>query len=177
MSGVAIDRSFPRWVFQDWSVNDAWDSRIVLVRFRLAQYLFARAGVFGRLWGFGYRMTSSLVIGVELAPDLVAGPRLRIHHPQSIVVNSASVLGADCVLRQNVTVGNVVRRNGDVTDAPVIGDRVEFGAGCVVLGAITVGDDARLGALSLIRTDIPAGGTAVGNPARLLDMPVTRTLP
>jgi serine acetyltransferase len=176
MSGVRIDRPAIAWVFQDWSVNGAWDSRIVLVRFRLAQYLFARAGVVGRIWGFGYRMMSSLVVGVELAPELVAGPRLRIHHPQSIVVNAGSVLGADCVLRQNVTIGNIVRRNGDVTDAPIIGDRVEFGAGCVVIGAITIGDDARVGALSLVREDVPARSTAVGNPARLIETPSTRNL-
>jgi serine O-acetyltransferase len=56
-------------------------------------------------------------------------------------------------------------------DAPVLGQRVNVGAGAKLLGGIRVGDDASIGANSVVLKDVPAGGTAVGVPARLLDTP------
>lgn len=168
MSAVTIDKPLHRWVTQDFCVNQGWDSRAVVFWFRLAQFLVARAGFAGRCFGFAYRMFTTLFVGVELAPNLAVGPRLRIHHPQSIVVNDGAVIGADCTLRQNVTIGNITRRDGSTTGAPVIGDGVEFGAGAVVIGDVTIGDHAKIGALALVRTDVPAAHVAVGNPARVL---------
>lgn len=162
--GTQIDLPLRKWLLQDWSVN-AWNSRFVLVNFRAAQYFYARAGFFGRLWAIGYRLVTSLVLTVELPPELRAGPRIRIFHPHGIVVHGAAVLGADCVLRQNVTIGAITRRNGQETAAPTVGSGVEFGANCVVVGKTTIGDRARIAALALVTVDVPEGATASGNPA------------
>lgn len=162
--GTEIDLPLLRWLFQDWSVN-AWNARFVLLNFRTAQYLYAKGGLFGRVWAIGYRLATSLLLTVELPPELRAGPRLRIFHPHGIVVHAAAVLGADCVLRQNVTIGVITRRNGLPSAAPVIGVGVEFGANCVVVGDTTIGDRARVGALALVTSNVPPGATAAGNPA------------
>ncbi|SDT19433.1 putative colanic acid biosynthesis acetyltransferase WcaB [Friedmanniella luteola] len=162
-------RELRRWVFQDWEVNDGYrDSQLILAWFRLAQWSHRRWGATGRRLNVVYRLVTSLVCSVELPAELEVGPRLRVFHPHSIVLNPGVRLGADCVLRQNVTIGNVVRRDGSEKGVASAGDGVEFGAGAVVVGALHVGDRARVGALALVLADVPAGGVVVGNPARLV---------
>lgn len=157
------------WVLQDWRVNAGYrDSQLVIAWFRLAQWSHAHWGRPGRSLNVLYRLVTSLVFGVELPPEVRVGPRLRIFHPHSIVLNPGVVLGSDCILRQNVTVGNVMNRDGTQKGVASAGDGVEFGAGCVVVGGITVGSRARIGALALVREDVPAGGVVVSSPARLL---------
>ena len=84
------------------------------------------------------------------------------------MLNPGVRLGADCVLRQNVTIGNVVRRDGSEKGVASAGDDVEFGAGCVVVGGLHVGSHARVGALALVLRDVPEWGVAVGNPAEVV---------
>lgn len=106
-----------------------------------------------------YRILIEWVLGVELPAQVQAGPGLRIRHGQGLVVNTGTVLGADVMLRHNVTIGNIRRGPGDTTGCPVIGDGVEFGAGAVVVGAITIGDGALIGANAVVSRDVPAGAT------------------
>ena len=73
-------------------------------------------------------------------------------------------MGDDCIIHQGVTLGGGVARDG----APTVGNRVYFGVNAVALGAIIIGDDAKVGACTLVLGDVPPGYTAVGNPARLL---------
>jgi serine acetyltransferase len=61
------------------------------------------------------------------------------------------------MLRHNVTIGNIRRGPGDTTACPVIGDGVEFGAGAVVVGPVTVGDGALIGANAVVTRDVPPG--------------------
>ncbi|GAB4082247.1 serine acetyltransferase [Modestobacter muralis] len=157
------------WTTQDWAVNAGYtDSRLVLLWYRSAQWAIAHGGFPGRVYGAVYRLLCSLFIGVELPPEAVIGPRLRLFHPHAIVVNPAVRMGADCVLRQNVTIGNVTRRDGTEKGVASLGDGVELGAGCVVVGDVHVGDHARIGALALVLESVPARGVAVGNPARVV---------
>jgi serine acetyltransferase len=113
-----------------------------------------------------YRVVVDWVLGVELPPSVVAGPGLRIWHGTGLVVHANVRLGADVTLRHNTTLG----AKGEAHDAPapVIGDRVDVGAGAIVLGDLTVGDDAVVGAGAVVVDDVPAGATVVGNPARVL---------
>lgn len=106
-----------------------------------------------------YRVVVEWVLGVELPAQVTAGPGLRIRHGQGLVVNTGTVLGANVMLRQNVTIGNIRRGPGDTTACPVVGDGVEFGAGAVVVGPITIGDGALIGANAVVSSDVPAGAT------------------
>ncbi|MFA5493690.1 MAG: DapH/DapD/GlmU-related protein [Porticoccaceae bacterium] len=76
-------------------------------------------------------------------------------HPVGIVIGGKSRIGEHCIIRQNVTIGQVRDRY------PVIGDRVEIGAGAIILGGITIGDDAVIAAGAVVVRDVPAGHTYV----------------
>jgi putative colanic acid biosynthesis acetyltransferase WcaB len=158
-----------KWVLQDWSVNAGYrDSQLVLAWFRLAQWAFRRWGAAGKYFVVLYRLFTSLFVSVELPAEIEVGPRLRVYHPHGIVLNPGVTLGADCILRQNVTVGNIIRRDGSQKGVASAGDGVEFGAGCVVVGGVYIGDHARIGALALVTESVPDWGVMTGNPARLL---------
>ena len=110
-----------------------------------------------------FRLTET-VTGISLPKSATIGPGLRIWHFGGIFLHPASVIGANCTLRQGVTIGN--REEGGA--APVIGDNVEFGAYAQVLGDVRIGDGCRIGALSVVLCDVPDGATAVGVPARIV---------
>ena len=71
-------------------------------------------------------------------------------------------------LRQGVTVGNRVDRMGNELGTARLGDDVELGAGCCVIGDVDVGDHARIGALAMVLKSVPAWGVVVGNPGRVI---------
>ena len=102
--------------------------------------------------------------GIGLPKTAVIGPGLRIWHFGGIFLHPDVVIGANCTLRQGVTVGNRYE-DGPV---PVIGDNVEFGAYAQVLGGVRIGNDCKIGALSVVLCDVPDGATAVGSPARII---------
>lgn len=133
-------------------------SRFVLGWLRRAQSLRAGRGAPARLGyllvGGSYKIVTEWVMGIELPASTEVGPGLRLRHGVGVVVNPASRIGADVMIRQHVTLGN--RRTRD--DCPVIEDHVEIGAGAVIIGAITVGRGARIGPNAVVVKDVPAGG-------------------
>jgi serine O-acetyltransferase len=101
------------------------------------------------------------VPGLDFA-DTPIGPGLFVSHGQGTIL-SAERIGANLWVHQGVTVGWDYRTER----RPIIGDDVFIGAGAKVLGAITVGDGAQIGANAVVVCDVPAGATAVGIPARI----------
>jgi serine acetyltransferase len=114
-----------------------------------------------------YKLVVEWVLGIDLPLRLQAGPGLRLRHGFGLVVHPRTVLGRDVVLKHGVTIGHRGDENDD-GPVPVIGDRVVFGPHSQVLGGVTVGDDARIGAGAVVVTDVPAGAAAVGVPARII---------
>ena len=110
-----------------------------------------------------YRLIETLV-GISLPKDAVIGPGLRIWHFGGIFLHNDVRIGANCTLRQGVTIGN--RQEGG--PVPVIGDDVEFGCYAQALGGVRIGNGCRIGAMSVVLTDMPDGSTAVGVPARII---------
>ena len=104
------------------------------------------------------------VTGVCLPKSATIGPGLRIWHFGGVFIHPDVVIGANCTLRQGVTIGNRVE-DGPV---PVLGDDVELGAYAQVLGGVRIGNRCRIGAMSVVLTDVPEGATAVGVPARII---------
>jgi serine O-acetyltransferase len=117
-----------------------------------------------RLYWPAYRVVETLT-GISLPKSAPVGPGLRIHHFGGIVVHDDARIGANCTLRQGVTIGD--RRAGG--PVPVIEDDVEIGAYAQILGGVRIGRGARVGAMSVVLADVPPGATAVGNPARILE--------
>jgi serine acetyltransferase len=160
---------FLRWVRQDQAVNAGRrESQLILLWFRAAQWALANSGRGGKRFADVYRLLTSAFLSVELPAQAEVGPRLRLPHPHAVVLHPEVRIGADCMLRQGVTIGSTAGRDGGDGGVPVLGDDVELGAGCMVLGRVRVGSGARIGALALVLHDVPDGGVAVGNPARVV---------
>ncbi|RAX20207.1 MULTISPECIES: serine O-acetyltransferase [unclassified Actinomyces] len=87
------------------------------------------------------------------------------HHALGAVIHPAAEIGENCKAGQNVTIG---RRKG-INVLPRLGDRATVRCGSLILGPITVGDDAVIGAGAVVIHDVPSGATAVGVPARILE--------
>jgi serine O-acetyltransferase len=102
---------------------------------------------------------------IELPYSVQLGRGVIIEHQGGIVIHGASVIGDDCIIRQNCTLG--IRRMDALTDAPILGRGVQLGAGAVLLGRIHVGDGAMIGANAVVMTDVPAGALAIGIPATI----------
>ncbi len=104
--------------------------------------------------------------GIEIHPAATLGRRLLIDHGMGIVIGETAEVGDDVTMYHGVTLGGVslhkVRRH------PRIGDRVVMGAGAKILGAITVGNDARIGANAVVTRDVEQGATMVGIPAMMV---------
>lgn len=157
------------WVLQDWSANVGRpESQLLLAWFRLAQWAASHWGAPARLVITPYWLTSSLLLGVELPVTATVGPRLRLYHRNGIVLSPHCALGSDCHLRHGVTVGNKVDRAGNEVGVAHVGDGVDLGAGCVVIGDVHVGDHARIGALAVVTKSVPAWAVVVGNPGRVI---------
>ena len=101
------------------------------------------------------------VVGVSLPKAATIGPGLRVWHFGGIFLHPDCVIGANCTLRQGVTIGN--REEGG--PVPVIGDDVDIGAGAKVLGAIRIGNRVLVGANAVVVKDVPDDHVAVGVPA------------
>jgi serine O-acetyltransferase len=104
--------------------------------------------------------------GIDLPYTVQLGRRVVIEHQSAIVIHGCCHIGDDCILRQGVTLGN--RYLDRPLEAPILGNRVNVGAGAKILGGITLGDDVNVGANAVVLMDIPAGQTAVGIPAKIL---------
>lgn len=109
--------------------------------------------------------------GIELPYSVHLGRRTAIHHQGAVVINGRCSIGDDCIVRHSVTIG--VRYIDRPLEVPTIGNRVNIGVGAVILGGITVGDDAQIGANTVVLEEVPAGATVVGNPARVISREAT----
>jgi serine acetyltransferase len=103
--------------------------------------------------------------GIELPYSVRLGRRVKIEHQSGIVIHGSAIIGDDCILRQDVTLGN--RSLSRPSEAPRLGNRVSVGAGAKILGPVVIGDEAQIGANAVVQLDVPAGALAIGVPARI----------
>jgi putative colanic acid biosynthesis acetyltransferase WcaB len=155
-------------IFCDWKANRGNPKgQLVLVLFRLAQWLRQQSWwLLGAPYLFLYRVGVEWVLGIELRFKTLVGPGLRLYHGQGLVIHEGTVIGANCTLRQNTTIGNKSLPDGKPGACPVIEDGVDVGANAVVIGAIRIGKGAAIGAGSVVVKDVPSGAIVVGNPAK-----------
>jgi serine O-acetyltransferase len=110
------------------------------------------------------KLLSQILTGIDLPCEVQVGRRLIIEHFGDIIISGDTVIGDDVVIRNGVTIG--LKRTG-IAGAPIIGNRVDIGAGAKILGAIRIGDDVVIGANAVVLKDIPANSLAVGVPATI----------
>lgn len=109
---------------------------------------------------------SRFVTGIEIHPGATIGRRFFIDHGMGVVIGETAVIGDDVLMYHNVTLGGTSLEK--VKRHPTIGNGVLIGMGAKILGNITVGDNARIGANAVVTRDVPADATAVGIPARVV---------
>ncbi len=105
--------------------------------------------------------------GIEIHPGATLGRRVFIDHGMGVVIGETAEIGDDCTIYQGVTLGGTSLGRGTKRH-PTLGRGVIVGANSQVLGGFTVGDGARIGSGAVVVKAVPAGATAVGNPARIL---------
>jgi serine O-acetyltransferase len=103
--------------------------------------------------------------GCKLSYPVPVGRRVRIDHFGGMIFGARSI-GSDVILRQNTTLG--VLSTDDLNAKPMILDRCDIGAGAVILGHVTIGPDAVVGANAVVLRDVPPHHLAVGVPARII---------
>ena len=106
--------------------------------------------------------------GIEIHPGATIGRRVFIDHGFGVVVGETAEVGDDCTIYQGVTLGGTSLYRGTKRH-PTLGKGVVIGAGAKVLGGFTVGDGAKIGSNAVVVKPVPAGATAVGNPARIIE--------
>lgn len=102
--------------------------------------------------------------GIEIHPGAKIGRRFFIDHGAGVVIGETSEIGNDVLFYQGVVLGGTSAEKKK--RHPTIGDNVEMGAGAIALGAITIGNGARIGSGSVVIQSIPPGATVVGIPGR-----------
>jgi len=113
---------------------------------------------------------SSERLQVSIHPSARIGTQVFLDHATGIIIGALSSIGNEVTILQNVTIG---RSDGDPSRAPRIGRGVLLSSGSTIIGDIAIGDFARIGAGALVTRDVPAGCTAIGVPARLVNCPET----
>jgi serine O-acetyltransferase len=159
----------------DWSREEPrgfWDPpRKLLLTIRRYQHWRHKGGAVGRLickvLVLRHRFWS-VITGADIPLNCRIGGGLLLIHPNGIVINPEAVIGVNCFILQQVTIGTL-RGPG----SPVIAGHVDIGAGAKVLGPIRIGAHAQVGANAVVLSDVPEGVTVVGIPARPVTPDVT----
>jgi serine O-acetyltransferase len=132
------------------------------------------------LWGFKLRLLArfishigKILTAIEIHPGAQIGRRFVIDHGTGVVIGETSVIGDDVTLYHAVTLGGIAPAvdsgsQKGVKRHPTIMDGAIIGSGAAVLGPITVGEGARVGANSVVTKDVPPSVTAVGIPAQVI---------
>jgi serine O-acetyltransferase len=157
LSRYSIKRPF----FKEQSIWAIWVYRYGR-RVDAMQHGFIRR-IYSIIYWFLFRIVETIT-GISLPKAADIGPGLRVWHFGGIFIHPQVVIGRHCTLRQGVTIGNRVE-DGPV---PIIGDNVDFGAYAQVLGGIRIGNNCKIGAMSVVLCDVPDGATAVGTLARII---------
>jgi serine O-acetyltransferase len=148
-----------------WEVLTCYPGLHALVLHRWAH------GCWTNGWHWLGRFISNLArtwTGIEIHPGAVVGRRVFIDHGMGVVIGETAEIGDDCTIYQGVTLGGTTLYKGTKRH-PTLGRGVVVSAGAKVLGGFTVGEGAVVGSNAVLLKPVPAGATAVGIPARIIE--------
>ena len=110
---------------------------------------------------------SRFLTGIEIHPGAEIGRRCFIDHGVGVVIGETSEIGDDVLMYQGVVLGGTTLKKGK--RHPTIGNTVVMGTGAIALGAITIGDGAKIGSGSVVLNSVPPDATVVGIPGRIVE--------
>jgi serine O-acetyltransferase len=127
------------------------------------------------LWMHGFRLIARLLsqntrfwTGVEIHPGALLGRRLLIDHGMGVVIGETAIVASDVTLYQGVTLGGTGNSGSTGKRHPTLCDGVFVGNNANILGNITIGENSRVGAGSVVLRDVPPNSTVVGVPAHII---------
>lgn len=135
----------------------------VMLHYRVAHRLYERGHYFWARWVSqrGVRKT-----GIEIHPGARIGKGLFIDHGNGVIVGETTVIGDNVTLYQGVTLGGTGKEHGK--RHPTVGNNVMISAGAKVLGSFSIGDNSKIGAGSVVLSEVPPNSTVVGVPGRVV---------
>jgi serine O-acetyltransferase len=138
-------------------LHASWFHRIAHSLYRKGWYTTARLISHLSRW----------LTGIEIHPGATIGRRVFIDHGMGVVIGETSEIGDDCLIYKGVVLGGTTLEKKK--RHPTLGNRVVVGSNSTILGAITVGDGARIGSNSVVVKPVPPGATVVGVPGRIVE--------
>ncbi len=134
-----------------------------IIRYRIAHKLYEKKHYFLARW---YSQRTVRKTGIEIHPGATIGKGLFIDHGHGVVIGETAIVGDNVTLYQGVTLGGTGKESGK--RHPTIGNNVMISAGAKILGSFTVGENSKIGAGSVVLSEIPPNSTVVGVPGRVV---------
>jgi len=134
-----------------------------IMRHRVAHWLYEHKHYFLARW---YSQRTVRKTGIEIHPGAQIGKGLFIDHGNGVIIGETTVIGDNVTLYQGVTLGGTGKEQGK--RHPTIGNNVMISAGAKVLGSFTVGENSKIGAGSVVLSEVPPNCTVVGVPGRVV---------
>lgn len=134
-----------------------------IMRHRVAHWLYEHKHYFLARW---YSQRTVRKTGIEIHPGATIGKGLFIDHGNGVIIGETTIIGDNVTLYQGVTLGGTGKEQGK--RHPTIGNNVMISAGAKVLGSFTVGENSKIGAGSVVLSEVPPNCTVVGVPGRVV---------
>ena len=134
-----------------------------IMRHRVAHWLYEHKFYFLARW---YSQRTVRKTGIEIHPGATIGKGLFIDHGNGVIIGETTIIGDNVTLYQGVTLGGTGKEQGK--RHPTIGNNVMISAGAKVLGSFTVGENSKIGAGSVVLSEVPPNCTVVGVPGRVV---------
>ena len=134
-----------------------------LIGYRIAHKLFLKKHYFLARW---VSQRSARKTGIEIHPGATIGKGLFIDHGNGVVIGETAIIGDNVTMYQGVTLGGTGKEHGK--RHPTIGNNVMISAGAKILGSFTVGENSKIGAGSVVLSEVPPNSTVVGVPGRVV---------
>lgn len=139
----------------------------VLLNHRIGKFFWFSSLKPMRLIGKVYKMIMVSKRSCDISYNAKIGANLRLPHPIGIVIGDGVVIKDNVMIFQHVTLGSHGRK-GHKLLYPIIESGVKIFAGAIIIGDVTIGENAVIGANTVVNTDVPSGATAVGNPCKII---------
>lgn len=161
-SEIEIIRERDPAIKSNWEVL-LYPSFKAIIRYRVAHKLYVNKHYFLARW---YSQRTARKTGIEIHPGATIGKGLFIDHGHGVVIGETAIVGDNVTLYQGVTLGGTGKETGK--RHPTVGDNVMISAGAKILGSFTIGENSKIGAGSVVLSEVPPNSTVVGVPGRIV---------